>query len=347
VSLPWWFSNLAVAALVLAGIGTGVAVRRNEIWRGAARSLWRRRRFSLAVVGAYVGVALLDSIVWTGGAIGQGDAVAAAQPRSVIDRAFERAFAPEGSREKSYSAPLARAEFYGDAPLSHPGRHLLGTDVLGRDVLYMTFKGARVALLIGSLTSLIAIPLALLFGVAAGYFGGWIDDLIFFLISVLSSIPNLLLLVALIIVLGRGPLQVCLALGITSWVGFCLLSRAETFKLRELGFVEAARALGVPPARTILRHVLPNLAHLIVINFALRFSGLVLSETILSYLGIGVDGSWGQMIDQARDELSRDPMIWWNLAAATGALFLLILCVNLIGDALRDVLDPRTLRERE
>jgi peptide/nickel transport system permease protein len=339
----WWVSNAIVGILLALGALIGIALRRSEIWRGAARSLWRRRRISLAIVGVYMGIGLADSIAWTGGASDGADLVAASQPRSLIDRAFGARLL----REKSYSAPLASAEFYGDAPLANPGRHLLGTDVLGRDVLYLTFKGARVALLIGSLTSLIAIPIALLFGVGAGYFGGWIDDATFFLISVLSAVPTLLLLIALVLALGRGTLQVCLAIGITSWVGFCRLARAETFKLRELGYVEAARALGVSPLRTIARHIVPNLAHLILITFVLRFSSVVLSETILSYLGVGIDGSWGRMIDQARDELSRDPMIWWNLVAATGALFVLVLAVNQVGDALRDILDPRTLRERE
>jgi peptide/nickel transport system permease protein len=139
---------------------------------------------------------------------------------------------------------------------------------------------------------------------------------------------------------------VCVALGVTSWVGFCRIVRGETLKLRELEYIQATRALGQTDARIILRHILPNLMHLVVITFALLFSGLVLSEAILSWLGIGVDGSWGQMIDQARDELSRDPVIWWNLAAAAAALFGLILAVNVVGDAVRDVLDPRTLRER-
>jgi peptide/nickel transport system permease protein len=158
--------------------------------------------------------------------------------------------------------------------------------------------------------------------------------------------PSLLLLVALIMVLGRGTVQVCLALGITSWVGFCRVTRGETFKLRELDYVQAARALGVAEPRIVWRHVVPNLMHLVVITFVLTFSGMVLSEAILSWLGIGIDGSWGQMIDQARDELSRDPIIAWNLLAAATALFGLILAVNVVGDALRDVLDPRTLRER-
>jgi peptide/nickel transport system permease protein len=221
----------------------------------------------------------------------------------------------------------------------------LGTDILGRDVVYRTLKGVRVALLIGGLTSLVVIPIALLFGVSAGYFGRRIDDAVFFVMTVLSSVPTLLLLIALIMALGRGTVQVCVALGVTGWVHFCRIARGETLKLREADFVSAARALGVTEGRIITRHILPNIAHLIIITFALTFTGLVLSETILSYLGIGLDGSWGQMIDQARNELSRTPIIWWNLAGASVALFTLVLTVNLLADAMRDIIDPRTRRE--
>jgi len=334
-------SNAVVALLFAGGIALGLSIRRNRLWREAARELRRRRPFALAVVALYVGVALLDSLAWVGGAgPGAADAVAAREAQSVIDRAFGQ------TREASYSAPLAAAEFYPPKrPLAHPGRHWLGTDILGRDVLYLTLKGARVALLIGGLTSLIAIPLALLLGVSAGYFGGRIDDAVFFLMSTLASMPGLLLLIALIMAMGRSTLSVCVALGVTSWVGFCRLTRGETLKLRELDYVQAARALGVSEPRIVLRHVLPNLMHLVIITFVLMFSGLVLSEAILSWLGIGVDGSWGQMIDRARDELAREPVIWWNLAAAGTALFGLLLAVNYVGDALRDILDPRTLRE--
>jgi peptide/nickel transport system permease protein len=167
-----------------------------------------------------------------------------------------------------------------------------------------------------------------------------------FLISILFAMPGLLLLIALIMALGRGPVQVCVALGVTGWVSFARLARGETLKLRELDYVQAARALGVSELRIVLRHVVPNLMHLVVITFVLTFSGLVLSEAVLSWLGLGIDGSWGQMIDQARDELSRDPVIWWNLLAASSALFGLILAVNLVGDTVRDILDPRALRER-
>jgi peptide/nickel transport system permease protein len=325
-------SNLVVAALVAGGIGAALVARRSDPWRDAARELWRRRPVALVVVALYVLVALADSIAWRG----DGDAI---RPRSVIDRLF-----PSDFQERSYSAPLADRDFYGDETLRYPGRHLFGTDILGRDVLHMTLKGARVALLIGGLTTLIAIPVALLFGVSAGFFGGVVDDFVFFVMSTLASIPGILLLTALIMVMGLGTVQVCVALGVTGWVGFCRISRGETLKLRELDYVQAARALGGGSAGIIVRHVIPNLMHLVIITFVLTFSGLVLSEAILSWLGLGIAGSWGQMIDQARDELARDPIIWWNLVAASAALFGLILAVNIVGDAVRDVLDPRTLR---
>jgi peptide/nickel transport system permease protein len=336
---PHVLSNLAVAAFVLGAVVVVRAIRRQRLWREAARALWRRRRLAIVVVGLYVLVGLLDSIAWRGGVPEGVPGILPNAPLSLVDRAFL------DTREASYSAPFAEREFYGGRALRHPGSHWLGTDILGRDVVYMALKGARVALLIGGLTSLIAIPLALFFGVGAGYFGGRFDDVVFFLISTLASMPGLLLLIALIMVMGRSTLSVCVALGVTSWVGFCRLSRAETLKLRELDYVVAARALGVSELGIVFRHVLPNLAHLIVITFVLMFSGLVLSEAVLSWLGIGVDGSWGQMIDGARNELSRDPIIWWNIFAAGTALFGLILAVNSVGDALRDVLDPRTLRE--
>jgi peptide/nickel transport system permease protein len=334
---PHVVSNLVTAALVAAAGAAAWGAVTSPLWREALGELWRRRAGACVVVGLYVLIALLDSVSWIGGQ----DGVTLAKPRSVIDRLF-----PGDFQERSYSKPFAAAELYGGAPLKHPGRHLLGTDILGRDVLHQTLKGARVALLVGGLTTLIVIPIALLFGVSAGYFGGRVDDAVFFLVSTLASMPGLLLLIALIMALGRGPVQVCVALGITGWVGFCRVTRGETLKLRELDYVQAARALGAGSFRIIWSHVLPNLSHLIVITFVLTFSGLVLSEAVLSWLGLGLDGSWGQMIDQARDELARDPIIWWSLGAASVALFGLILAVNLLGDGVRDVLDPRTRRER-
>ncbi len=340
---PHVVSNIVTTLIVLGAAVTVWRARRSVVWRWAGRELVRRRRAALVVLGLYGLVALLDSYAWTGGgtATAGANVVLLHTPRSIVDRLF-----PVDFQESSYSAPLTDQEFYGGAPLRYPGRHVFGTDILGRDVLYLTLKGARVALLVGGFTSLIAVPLALCFGIAAGYFGRRVDDVVFFVMSTLASMPGLLLLIALIMALGRGTLQVCLALGVTSWVGFCRVARGETLKLRELEYVHAARALGLGDGRILVRHVLPNLMHLVVITFVLQFSGLVLSEVVLSWLGIGIDGSWGQMIDQARDELAREPVIWWNLVAASTALFGLLLTVNLVGDALRDVLDPRTLRER-
>jgi peptide/nickel transport system permease protein len=334
-----WVSNITVVLLALGAVWLARTLSRSRFWRDSGAELWRRRRAAIVVVGVFVLIALLDSIAWIGG----GEGVAAYQPRSIVDRIFQ----PDSFREASYSAPFARAAFYGGQPLKYPAAHWLGTDILGRDVVYRALKGVRVALLIGVFTSLITIPLALLFGVAAGYFGRRIDDAVFFVMTVLASVPSLLLLIALVTVLGKGTLQVCFALGITSWVGFCRLARGETLKLREADYVDAARALGVSDTRIIMRHILPNLAHLVIITFALTFTGLVLTETILSYLGVGIDGSWGQMIDQARNELSRTPIIWWNLAAAAVLLFILVLAVNTIADAMRDIADPRTRRESQ
>ncbi|MAI79132.1 MAG: hypothetical protein CL917_09345 [Deltaproteobacteria bacterium] len=337
----WVWSNVVVALLLMGTGGVVFYARRSRMWTETFSDLWRRRRFAVLVIGFYVLVALLDSVAWVGGMDQGEDTVARYEAQSILDRLFA------GSQERSYSAPFADVEFYGGAPLTHPGAHILGTDLIGRDVLYLSLKGARVALLIGGLTSLLAIPLALLFGISAGYFGGRIDDVVFFVMSTLASMPGLLLLIALIMVLGKSTVAVCFALAITGWVGFCRVVRGETFKLRELEYVSAARALGVSEFGIIVRHILPNLMHLVIITFVLMFSGLVLSEAILSWLGIGVDGSWGQMIDQARNELSRDPIVWWNIVSAGLALFGLILAVNFVGDALRDTLDPRTLRETE
>ena len=283
-------SNILVVLLLAGSIWFARVVSRDRYWCENASQLWRRRPIALIALALFVGIGLMDSIGWVGGTPGDDD-VAALRSRTLIDRLFQ----PERFTEASYSAPLASVSFYGGQPLKHPGKHLLGTDILGRDVVYRTAKGVRVALLIGGFTSLIVIPIALLFGVSAGYFGKRIDDAVFFLMTVLASVPSLLLLIALVMVMGRGTLQVCVALGITGWVHFCRIARGETLKLREAEFVDAARALGVSDLTIIRRHVLPNIAHLIIITFALSFTGLVLAETILSYLGIGLEGSWGQI----------------------------------------------------
>ncbi|MFQ6043426.1 MAG: ABC transporter permease [Candidatus Poribacteria bacterium] len=226
--------------------------------------------------------------------------------------------------------------------------HLLGTDKVGDDVFYRALKGVRTGLIIGGFTTIIAIPFAIFFGVIAGYFGGRIDDIVQYLYSTLASIPSILLIAAFMLLFGRGLFNLCLIMGITSWTGLCRLLRGETLKLRELEYVQAAEAFGISRAKIILRHIVPNVMHIVLISFILRFSGLVLAEALLSYLQIGVDpttGSWGNMINTARMELAREPVVWWNLAAAFVFMFGLVLPANLFGDAVRDALDPRLRTE--
>lgn len=243
--------------------------------------------------------------------------------------------------------------------------HLLGTDKVGEDVLYQTLKSVRTGLLIGTLTTLVMLPAAIVLGIAAGYFGGWVDDVIQYLYTTLNSIPGVLLIAAVILMLQvymsnhadafeslveRADLRLlflCLILGVTSWTGLCRLLRGESLKLREVDYVQAALAFGVGHVTIIARHILPNLMHIVLITLALDFSGLVLAEAVLSYVNIGVDptmNSWGNMINGARLELARDPVVWWSLAAAFLFMFALVLAANLFADVLRDAFDPRLRR---
>ncbi|HEY9190834.1 MAG TPA: ABC transporter permease [Sulfurovum sp.] len=240
--------------------------------------------------------------------------------------------------------------------------HVLGTDKVGGDVLYQSFKSIRTGVLIGILTTLIMLPVAVILGVSAGLFGGWVDDVIQYLYTTLSSIPGVLLIAAGVLsmqvmmdthptwvetTLERSDLRLLfliLILGITSWTGLCRLLRAETLKLSQMEFVTAAKAFGVSKLTIIRRHIVPNLMHIILISVVLDFSGLVLAEAVLSYVGVGVDPtmhSWGNMINQARLEMAREPMVWWSLFSAFVFMFILVLAANLFSDRIQTVLDPR------
>jgi len=350
-------SNAALL-LVLGGfVFFLVRASKNDLWRNA----WARVRtnrvamISMGVLCVYVLIAVMDSVVWKDTAEGPTKNM----PRSVLDRALWP-LADKAEQEKTYSAPLADVQFTKEAvektvdgriirvretpPLKHPGRHLLGTDKTGRDVLYITLKGVRTGLIVGGLTTLIAVPFAIFFGVLAGFFGGWVDMVIQYVYSMLASIPWVLLVVCFMLVFKQGLVQLCIVMGITGWVGLCRVLRGETLKLREREYVQAALALGVSRFRIIARHVVPNLMHLVLISVVLRFSGLVLAEAVLSYIGVGVGpetASWGSMINNARGELGRDPVVWWGLAGAFVAMFALVLPANLFADGLRDALDPR------
>ena len=141
----------------------------------------------------------------------------------------------------------------------------------------------------------------------------------------------------------------CFILGVTSWSSLCRLIRAETLKISQLSYVQAAHAFGVSDFRILSRHILPNLVHIILITFVLDFSALILAEAVLSYIGVGIDpemGSWGNMINGARSELSREPTIWWTLSGALFFMFVLVLAANLFADLVRDAFDPRTSLQR-
>ncbi len=240
--------------------------------------------------------------------------------------------------------------------------HILGTDKVGQDVFYLSLKSIRTGLLIGTLTTLIMLPFALFLGVAAGYYGGRVDDVIQYVYTTLNSIPGVLLIAAAVLVAqvyvethpelfdtaaARSDLRLvflCGILGVTSWTGLARLLRGETLKLRELEYIQAARAFGVANLRILSRHILPNVSHLVLITVVIDFSGLVLAEAVLSYVGVGVDptmASWGNMINGARLELAREPMVWWQLAAAFLFMFVLVLSANLFADSVRDAFDPR------
>ena len=247
------------------------------------------------------------------------------------------------------------------------GYHVFGTDKVGQDVLYLTLKSIRTGLVIGTVTTLAMLPFAVALGIVAGYLGGWVDDVIQYLYTTLNSIPGVLLIAASVlmmqVVIDTHPdwfataaqradarlLALCFILGVTSWTGLCRLLRAETLKLRELEYVQAAQAFGASAARIMGRHILPNVMHIVLIAVVMDFSGLVLAEAVLSYIGIGVDPStisFGTMINTARLELAREPVVWWSLVAAFAFMFVLVLAANLFSDAVRDAFDPRVAGRR-
>ena len=244
--------------------------------------------------------------------------------------------------------------------------HIFGTDKVGADVFYQALKSIRTGMLIGTLTTLISLPFALVLGVMAGFYRGWIDDVIQYLYTTLSSIPAVLLIAAAALMLEvymsqhtsdftslevRADLRLlflCLILGITSWTNLCRLLRGEALKLREVDYVEAARAFGVSNPVILARHLLPNVMHIVMITIVLDFSGLVLAEAVLSYINIGVDptmDSWGNMINSARFEMAREPVVWWSLVSAFVFMVGLVLPANLFADAVRDAFDPRLRQE--
>ena len=241
--------------------------------------------------------------------------------------------------------------------------HPLGTDYLGRDVLLRAVFATRTAVKVGIAASLLSALLGVILGICAGYFGGVIDDIVVWIYSTFASMPTLLFILAFALLVSKGFLwgpiddafralcrilntepgmmAVYIGIGLTGWVALCRVVRAETMRLREMQYVTAAKALGASHLRILLHHILPNLMHLVIIYFTMRFAFAVMTEVIVSYLGLGVqfEPSWGAMISDGQGQLWRG--IWWEAAGATMFMFVLVLALNVLGDALRDALDPR------
>lgn len=337
MQLNFLLSDYLVWCLVFLCIIAAFWIRNQQHYRILWKSVFQKKIAIIAciVLSIYALIGLLDSIHFN----------IAHQQKSVLDLFFNL------HDETTYTKPFTTAHL-----------HIFGTNKIGQDMFYETMKSIRTGLLIGTLTTLFMLPFALCFGTIAGYCGGWIDDIIQYTYTTLSSIPGVLLITAMVLVMqvfiSNHPalfptiadradarlLSLCFILGITSWASLCRLLRAETLKLREQDFVTASIAMGARKMPIIFRHIFPNVMHIIIITIVLDFSGLVLAEAVLSYVGVGVDpttASWGNMINTSRLELAREPMVWWPLLAALIFMFFLVLSANLFADAVRDAFDPR------
>ena len=339
------------------GVITGAVIFAYLLWFFVKHKFWGPRisqafksfssRVGLLLAAFFILIAFLDSVSWKDSYDEDAQVEPAArEPRTMFDRTFSMIVGvPEYKFiEKTSSAPFAEREFMDkEQKLKHT--HIFGTNAGGQDTFYLVMKGVRTAVFIGTLPLLITLPIAILLGVTAGYFGGKFDDFIVYIYTTIASIPSLLLLLAIVTTREKTLTNVCLALGLISWIGLCRLIRGETMKLRELEYVQAAKCLGVSTRKIMQKHILPNLTHIILITCILTFTTLVLMESILAYLGVGLKSSWGNMIASAKSEIAQDPVIWWNLVFSSLFLFLLVLSVNIVGDAIRNAIDPKATQE--
>lgn len=312
-----------------------------SLWIDAWRQLKRNR---LAMVCFWVVLAYSGLAAW-GEAVYRWNAAADTTPAYQVPNLDRQYLPPSLFRPMPEPTPGEEVGAAGRY-LRHLATHPLGTDGLGRDVLARVVQGTRIAFLVGIVTSMIAIPIGVLLGCVAGYFGGRVDDFIVWLYSTFAAIPGLLFILAIAMVVGKGLAGIYLGIGLTTWVGLCRLVRGEVMKHKARSYVQAAQALGLGHLRIMFRHILPNVFHIVIVTFTIRFPSAVNTEVIMSFLGIGVQGepSWGVMIGNARLRLWQG--IWWEMTFATLAIFGLVLAFNLLGDALRDALDPR-LKQQE
>jgi peptide/nickel transport system permease protein len=230
--------------------------------------------------------------------------------------------------------------------LVHDLRLCLGTDRQGRSILFRALYSTKVAVQIGIVAALISVLIGTLLGAAAGYFGGWVDHLVVWLYSTFSSIPWIVLLMVLASMFRGGTydgtlVPVYAAFCMSFWISPCRVVRGEVMKLKELEYVQAASAIGLGRLRILLKHIIPNTAHLMFINFSLLFIGAIKAEVILSFLGLGVknEPSWGVMINHAKAEVLNG--FFWQIGAATFFMLVLVLAFNILSDALQDAFDPK------
>ncbi len=218
--------------------------------------------------------------------------------------------------------------------------HLLGTDENGRDVLTRLLYGARISLAVGVIPTLVSMVIGVILGVAAGYAGGWVDYVIMRLADVMLAFPSLLLAMVIMYTLGGGVINIFLALSLIEWASVARVARSETISLKESEYIQAAQSIGVRPMRIIWRHILPNCLPALIVLFTLNVPSAILSESSLSFLGVGVqlpNSSWGLMVNLGRQFLYNAP---WISLAPSAAIMLVVLGCNFLGDGLRDALDP-------
>lgn len=228
---------------------------------------------------------------------------------------------------------------------SPSAQHLLGTDELGRDVFTRMLYGARVSLLVGIVPTLLSMAAGAILGILAGYLGGWVDTVIMRFADIMLAFPSMLLAMVIMYTLGDGIINIFLALALVNWASVARIVRAETLKLRESEYIEAAQCIGVGNFKIMWRHILPNCIPSLIVLFTLNVPSAILSESSLSFLGLGIQkpmASWGLMVNTGRQYLYTDPML--SLAPSV-AIMIIVLAFNFLGDGLRDILDPH-LKQR-
>lgn len=312
-----------------------------SFWRQIWQEVWKDRlaRISILIIVIYIIMALWGTMVWWRYNIHD---IEFPDSFSFLKKFLVKVLFADNTR--GIIPPYNRQnidEIYQPPSWKHP----MGTDGLGRDILSRVLQGGRISFQVGIITSLIAIPIGVILGAIAGYFGGRCDDFIVWLYSTVESMPGLLFILAISMVVGKGILGIYLGIGLSTWVGICRLIRGEVMKHRELAYVKACYALGFGHFRILFCHILPNISHLIVITFSVRFPAAVSTEVFMSYLGIGIqdEPSWGIMLSNARLRLWHG--VWWELVFTTFVIFIVVLSFNIVGDRLRDAMDPKLRTE--